>query len=411
MSVGPSDRRAVHLLRRFAPLLEKGTTMSDNDKAGQRSPSPLPVQQLLRSMKGLGASDLHLKAGMPPVYRVEGRLRPANQSPLTGDEITGLLTPIIPSGRRQVYDERGDLDFSTNLPDGDRFRVNIFRSGNRMCAAIRRVNSKIPTYEELHLPPIYRELIERTTEGIILVSGVTGCGKSTTLASIIEHINSSRRAHIVTIEDPVEFLFHPKKAIVSQREIGIDIPSYQEGMKFVVRQDPDVIFIGEMRDKETMTAALQAAETGHLVFASLHSADTMQAFARILEFFPRNEHPFIRSGLANSLQAICAQRLLPGSRDDIPMIPATEVLISTPTCRELIRKGQDQDLPALISSSEKEGMHSFTASLARLVQEEFVFLDTALKHAPNPEALKSIMRGITSQTQTMVTRIRGTGGS
>jgi twitching motility protein PilT len=362
-------------------------------------------------MKGLGASDLHLKAGMPPVYRVEGRLRPANQSPLTGDEIAGLLTPIIPSGRRQIYEECGDLDFSTELPDGDRFRVNIFRSGNLMCAAVRRVNSEIPTFEELHLPPIYHDLIERTTEGIILISGVTGCGKSTTMAAIIEHINSSRRVHVVTIEDPVEYLFRPKKAIISQREIGLDIPGYDEGLKFIVRQDPDVIFIGEMRDQDTMTAALQAAETGHLVFASLHSADTMQAFTRILEFFPRSEHPFVRSSLANSLRAICAQRLLPGCRDDIALVPVTEVLINTPTCRELIRKGQDQDIPALISSSEKEGMHLFTTSLARLVQEEFVFLDTALKHAPNPEALKSIMRGITSQTQSMVTRIRGTGGS
>jgi twitching motility protein PilT len=362
-------------------------------------------------MKGLGASDLHLKAGMPPVYRVERRLRPANQSPLTGDEVTELLTPIIPSGRRQTYEERGDLDFSTDLPDGDRFRVNIFRCGNRMCAAVRRVNSEIPTYEELHLPPIYRQLVERASEGLILVTGVTGSGKSTTLATSIENINQTRRVHVVTIEDPVEFLFRPKKAIVSQREIGIDIPDNDEALRFIVRQDPDVILIGEMRDKDTMTAALQAAETGHLVFASLHSADTMQAFTRILEFFPSNEHSFVRSALANSLQAICAQRLLPGCRDDIPLIPATEVLINTPTCRDLIRKGQDEGIPALISSSEKEGMHSFTASLARLVQEEFVFLDTALKYAPNPEALKSIMRGITSQTQTMVTRIRGSGGS
>ncbi|MFH1418225.1 MAG: PilT/PilU family type 4a pilus ATPase [Planctomycetota bacterium] len=365
---------------------------------------PVDIQKLLAGMKKLGASDLHLKAGLPPYYRVGGSLRSINVPAMSGEDIDACMSTIIPPGRRAVFDEVGDLDFSTELPDGDRFRVNIFKCGDKMNSAIRRVNSEIPTYEELHLPPIYRELIDRTREGIIIVCGVTGCGKSTTLATMLQQINQTRRCNIITIEDPVEFLFKPVKSIVSQREIGIDIPSYSEGLKFVVRQDPDVIFIGEMRDNFTMMAALQAAETGHLVFGSLHTADTMQAFTRILEFFPRTEHDFIRSSLANSLRAICAQRLLPGCRDDVPMVPATEVLLNNSTCRELIRKAQDQDLPALIEGSSKEGMHSFTASLARLVQEERIFRDDAMKFAPNAEALASHLRGIKTQAQTMVQR-------
>jgi len=257
------------------------------------------IQQLLGEMKKHKASDLHIKAGQPPFYRVGGHLRSLNLPPIVGDDTEKLLVSIIPVTRRKQYDDHGDLDFATDLADGERFRVNIFRAAGKMNAAIRRVNSEIPTYEQLHLPAIYGQLIDKTNEGLIIVSGITGSGKSTTLAAMIEHINATRGDNIVTIEDPVEYLIRPKKSIVSQREIGIDIPTYGEGLKYVVRQDPDTIFIGEMRDKFTMTAALQAAETGHLVFGSLHTADAMQAFARILEFFPHSEHEFIRGSLSN----------------------------------------------------------------------------------------------------------------
>lgn len=366
----------------------------------------LTIQQLLGAMKTHGASDLHLKSGLPPTYRVGGHLRTVNMPSLSGDDIARIMEPIIPPARRDFYEQYGDLDFATELADGDRFRVNIFRAGARMNAAIRRVNSTIPSFEALHLPPIYRKLIDNTNEGIIIVCGITGSGKSTTLASMIEHINETRHENIVTIEDPVEYLFRPKKCIISQREIGIDIPDYAEGLKYVVRQDPDTLFIGEMRDKFTMTAALQAAETGHLVFGSLHSADTTQAFARILEFFPRTEHEFVRGSLANSLRAICAQRLLPGAHEDKPLVPATEVLINNPTCKDLIRKEQDEDIPSLIASSEKDGMHSFTSSLAHLVEQDMVFMDVAMQHAPNAEALSSRLRGINTQAGTMVQRSR-----
>lgn len=369
--------------------------------------SETTIQNLLANMKGMNASDLHLKAGLRPFYRIGGHLRALNLPELSGEEIDRIMSPVIPPTRRAFYDEHGDLDFATNLPDGERFRVNIFRAGNSMNSAIRRVNSTIPSYAQLHLPPIYSQLIDKTNEGLIIVSGITGSGKSTTLAAMIEQINETRHENIVTIEDPVEYLIRPKKAIISQREIGIDIPTYGDGLKYVVRQDPDVIFVGEMRDKFTMTAALQAAETGHLVFGSLHTADAMQAFARILEFFPSVEHEFIRGSLSNSLRAICAQRLLPGCDPAFPLVPATEVMLNTPTCKDLIRKAMDDDMPELIASSEGEGMHSFTASLARLVNDELVFRDTAMQFAPNADALASQLRGIKTTAQSMIHRVRG----
>ena len=367
----------------------------------------MSIQNLLSNMKVHEASDLHLKAGMPPTYRVGGHLRVLDLPVMSGDDIDACMTPIIPPKRREFYEEFGDLDFATELADGDRFRVNIFRAGSKMNSAIRRVKGEIASYKDLYLPEIYEKLIDKTHEGLIIVSGVTGSGKSTTLAAMIEQINETRKENIVTIEDPIEYLFRPVKSIVSQREIGIDIPDYGEGLKYIVRQDPDVIFIGEMRDKFTMSAALQAAETGHLVFGSLHTADCMQAFARILEFFPRDEHEFIRASLANSLRGILAQRLMPGCTEKAPLVPATEVLLNTPTCRDVIRKEQDEDIPELINSSVEEGMHSFTMSLGDLVNDELVFRDVAMKYAPNPDALASQLRGIKTTSQSMIHRVRG----
>jgi len=213
----------------------------------------------------------------------------------------------------------------------------------------------------------------------------------------------------VTVEDPVEYMIHPKMSIVSQREIGTDVPTYAEALKYVVRQDPDVIFIGELRDHDTVLAAIQAAETGHLVFGSLHTADTMQCFGRIVEFFPQHEHGFIRSALANSLRAVCAQRLLPANKETAgtPVVPATEVLLSNGSVREKIRDAEDGDLPAIINSSRSDGMRSFTDSLAELVEKEYVPLHTAMEYAPNREALSSKLKGVEVRAQTLVGKIKG----
>lgn len=376
------------------------------------SEMPKSIVPLLEKMAEIQASDLHLKTGVPPVYRVGGDLRKTALPPITINSriIENLMDPIIPVRRKPIFEEKGGLDFAYNLPSGDRFRINILRSCDQMHAAIRRVKGVIPSFEELHLPHIYRKLSEEAIEGLIIVCGVTGCGKSTTQAAMIDHINELQPVNIISIEDPIEYSFHPKKAIISQREIGLDVHAFSDALRGAVRQDPDVIFIGEMRDRETLLAALQAAETGHLVFCTLHTADTMQALGRILEFFPPDQHAFIRSSLANSLKAICAQRLIPAMDPKISRVPATEVLLGESIVKEKIREGEDTDLPEIIAGSREAGMRSFTSSLAELIDEGLVYTDVAMENAPNREALKSQLSGIKSSAQTLVHRVKRGGG-
>lgn len=371
------------------------------------------IHRLLGAMRKLEASDLHLKVGVPPTYRINGLLRTIAAEPLSEEEADHLLDPIVPESLRQRFEASGNLDFATHLKDGDRFRVNMFRAGGHTHAAIRRVKSEIPSYANLHLPAIYSDLVDRTMEGLVLVVGVTGSGKSSTLAAMIEHINATRAENIITIEDPVEYRFVPKKSIVSQRELGIDVADYPSALRYIVREDPDVVFIGEMRDHDTVLAAVQAAETGHLVFGSMHTADTMQAFSRILEFFPSSEHGFIRHALSNTLRAVCAQRLLPAlpgfeGTGTAGVVPACEILIGTPTVREKIRQGEDASLPSIVSHCE-EGMQDFTSALARLVKKEWVSIQTAMDYAPNRDALDSMLKGVEVKAQTLVNRIRVAG--
>ncbi|MCZ6850854.1 MAG: PilT/PilU family type 4a pilus ATPase [Planctomycetota bacterium] len=366
----------------------------------------LTIHRLLEKMKEVDASDLHIKIGSPPVLRIASALHRIEAPDLNGDDTRQLLTPIIPPHLKQQFEQAGGVDFSHTESADARFRCSIFHAGGGVHAAIRRVNPVIPSFDELHLPSIYREVADTTHEGLVVICGVTGCGKSTTLAAMIDHINETRHCNIITIEDPVEYLFRPNQSFISQREIGIDVADFPLALRSAVRQDPDVIMIGEMRDRETMMAGLQSAETGHTVFVTLHTADTMQSFARILEFFPSSEHKFIRSSLANGLGAIMAQRLLPSVRDDVARVPATEVLLNSPIVQEKIREAQDEDMPAIIHSSEGEGMHDFTSSLARLVDEEWVDLRTAERYAPNREALISKVRGIEVAADKLIQRVK-----
>lgn len=377
------------------------------------STMPHSIVPLLEKMRELQASDLHLKTGIPPVYRVGGELRRTALPVIEVNSrlIEKLMDPIIPPARKHVYDENGGLDFAYNLPNGDRFRINILRSCDQMHAAIRRVKGVIPGFDELHLPPIYRKLSDTAGEGIIIVCGVTGCGKSTTQAAMIDHINETQALNIVSIEDPIEYTFAPKKSIVSQREIGLDVNAFADALRSAVRQDPDVIFIGELRDRETLLAALQAAETGHLVFCTLHTADTMQALSRMLEFFPPDQHTFIRSSLSNGLKAIMAQRLLPSIDPNISRVPACEVLLGEGIVKEKIREAADTDLPEIIAGAKHSGMCNFTMSLADLVEQGLVFTDVAMEYAPNREALKGMMQGIKTSAQTLVHRVKRAGTS
>jgi len=366
----------------------------------------LTIQRLLLKMKEVEASDLHIKVHCRPILRIGGELHEVDAPELNPDDTAQLLDKIIPDHLRDTLREKGGIDFSHVTGVNERFRCSLFHAGNGLHAAIRRVNPQIPSFEELHLPPIYRKLADETNEGLIVVCGVTGCGKSTTLAAMIDHINEISARNIITIEDPVEYAIQSKKSFISQREVGLDVSDFPTALRSAVRQDPDVIMIGELRDRVTMLSGIQAAETGHLVFCTLHTADTMQSFARILEFFPQSEHAFLRSALAAGLRGVLAQRLLPAVKPGTKVVPATEVLLNTPIVGEKIRDGEDDDLPAVMHGSEHEGMHDFTSSIAALVEKDWVTMKVAERFAPNREALRSKVRGIAMQAQTLVQRVK-----
>jgi twitching motility protein PilT len=313
-----------------------------------------------------------------------------------------MLMALVPDDLAMALEDNGGVDFSHRDAHEQRYRCSVFQSGGALHAAIRRVQPEIPDFNELHLPPVYHDVTDRAHEGLVIVCGVTGSGKSSTLAAMVDHINHQRHCNIITIEDPVEFVFAPAKSYVSQREIGIDVPDFPTALRSAVRQDPDILMIGELRDRETMLAGIQAAETGHLVFCTLHTADTTQAFARILEFFPTTDHAFIRSSLAVGLKAIMAQRLLPCVREDVQRVPATEVLLSTPTVVDCIREGHEEDLHAVLSSNKESGMHDFTTSLAHLVETDYLDLKVAEQYAPSREALRSRVQGIEVRADLLV---------
>lgn len=352
------------------------------------------MQKLLSFVSREKASDLHLKTGYPPYVRIGGRLRKV-QLPAVPDSsyINKMVLPLVPQGRLNEFDQTGALDFSTQIESGDRFRINIYKSRGDTTVAMRRVQSEIADFDDLNLPAIYQRVIAEATEGLVLICGVTGSGKSSTMAAMVDWIKDHRDLHIITIEDPIEFHFTGGRSIISQREIGIDARSFPDALRSVVRQDPDCILIGEMRDRETVLAAIQAAETGHLVLGSLHCADVPLAFSRILEFFDRSEHAFIRSSLANSLRAIMCQRLVPGVEEGT-RYPATEVLVANSVVKRKILEEQDEDLHGVLHSYREDGMRDYTYSLVELVENDKILRDIAMDYAPNREALRSMLKGI-----------------
>jgi twitching motility protein PilT len=370
-----------------------------------RLPPEAEMKRLLSFVSKHEASDLHLKVGYAPYVRIGGHLRKLELPPVPDTAcIHGMVRPLMPEKRWNEFEARGSLDFSYAEPDGDRFRINIYRSKGDIHVAVRRVQSKIADFNALNLPDIYCKMISQTLEGLILVCGVTGSGKSSTLAAMIEHVNLNRGLHIITIEDPIEFEFRGKKSIISQREIGLDVANFPDALRVVVRQDPDAILIGEMRDRETMLAAIQSAETGHLVLGSLHCADTQLSFARILEFFDRSEHSFIRSSLANSLRAIMCQRLLPGVKEGV-RYPATEVLLANSIVKQKIIREEDEDLSAILHQCREEGMRDYTYSLCELVNEDRILRTVAMDYAPSREALSSALKGIESSSASILSKI------
>jgi twitching motility protein PilT len=342
---------------------------------------------LLTDTRAAGASDLHLKPGIPPTIRVDGDLRPLPQPALTVADVDAYLDALIPDRLRVEFKEHREADFAYGLRDGSRFRVNAFQQRGNATIALRALVPPTGDFASLGLPPVLTRLAGER-RGLILVTGPTGSGKSTTLAALTDWINSNRRVNIITVEDPVEFVHRDKVAMVSQREVGVDTGSFGEAMRRVLRQDPDVILIGEMRDVETIDAALKAAETGHLVLSSLHTLDASETINRIIDFFPTEHQHQIRMLLAGSLKAILSQRLIPAANGK-GRVPAVEVLINTDRVAERIADAAlTHEIPDVIAEGSYYGMETFDQAILRLAGNGSIAFDEALRNATNPADLK-----------------------
>jgi twitching motility protein PilT len=343
----------------------------------------MDLDTLLRRAVELGASDVHLKLGQPPVIRIDGDLEPLPEWPPLGEsDLEAALFAVtgLSPRRREAFEETGDLDIAYSHPELPRFRVNGFRQRGAISIALRVIPSEIPTFDQLGLPVGVKRLAGEH-RGLVLVTGPTGSGKTTTLATMLDHINRSRRQHIVTIEDPIEILHPDRGCIVNQREVGLDTASFSQALRRVLRQDPDIILIGELRDTETAHTALQAAESGHLVFSTLHTLDSSETLGRMIEFFPPEKQQQIRSILAGTLKGIVSQRLLP--RIDGGRIPAVEVMVANARIQDLIRENRPDEIEDAIDSGEFYEMQTFSQSLIALVLDELVDRETAANAATN----------------------------
>jgi twitching motility protein PilT len=360
-----------------------------DDDALAREPE---VNKLFRMVMKHEASDLHLKVGQPPMMRIRGDIVRTDMRPLAQDDMERLLLPHLRPAHRKILEEEGGVDFSYVIgQDEARFRVSLFRQRGRLSLVSRRVNSIIPTFENLGLPPSIESLCH-FNEGLVILAGVTGSGKSTTIAAMLDYINYREPLHILTIEDPIEFTFQDRKAYVNQREIGLDTRDWHKALKDAVRQDPDVILVGELRDIETFEAAIHSAETGHLVFGTIHASSAPTTINRILDLFPPDKHTAIRQALANNLKAIVAQKLIKGTKK--PRVPTNEIMIANPIIRKLISEARDNQIGDVIRACYQEGMVDFTENLRQLVERGDVDKATALEFAPDAEKLKMALKGI-----------------
>ena len=351
----------------------------------------IPMEDLLRLVIDEGASDLHLSVGAPPAVRLNGRLLKLEVRPLTAEDTETLARAITSEGNLQRVNETGSVDFGFSFRDADRFRVSVYRERGNLALALRLVPRKMMSLEEIGMPPAVRQLLD-SPRGLILVTGPTGSGKTTSLASMIEVINVTTDHHIITIEDPIEYYHRHQRGIVNQRELGVDVPSFAEGLRRALRQDPDVILVGEMRDLETMETAITAAETGHLVFSTLHTTGAARTVDRIIDAFPSTQQEQIRVQLSTNLKAVLSQLLLP--RIDKPgRIAAFELMINTPSIAALIRDNKTFRIANDILTGSKYGMISLDASLAHLYLEGYISYEQVMTKAQDPQAAIQIIAG------------------
>lgn len=380
----------------------------------------MQIHDLLRETVEAQASDLHLTVGLKPTIRVWGRLQPLeHHDVLTPEDTQELVYSMLNAFQKQKFEKNWELDLSYGVAGLGRFRVNVYRQRGSIGAALRVIPSAIPTIEELNLPSILKDLT-RKQRGLVLVTGPTGNGKSTALAAMIDFINTERSCHIVTVEDPIEYLYEHKKSIINQRELGFDTQSFPNALRAVLREDPNVVLIGEMRDLETISAALTIAETGHLVFATLHTSTAAQSIDRIIDVFPPHQQPQVRTQLASVIEAVISLQLVPNERflvraraasgtrraagtatatvnrvlslEEVGRVPAVEIMIATPAIRNLIRESKTHQIESAIQTGGQYGMQTMDSALADLHRRGLISAETALARAIHPEEMKKLLR-------------------
>ena len=365
---------------------------------GDGRPKEPALNKYFKATIKMKVSDLHLKAGAPARVRVKGDLRPLTGGPMTAEQIREGIFELLTQKQRDYYEEHGACDFAYDVGvagDADRFRVNAFQQRGKMSVAARRVSRDVKNFEDLFLPESMASISE-FNQGLVLLAGITGSGKSTTIAAMINYINRRDPVHIVTIEDPIEYLFTDDKACINQREIGIDVEDFHAALKYLMREDPDVVLIGEMRDVETFQAGLHAAETGHLVFGTIHASSASQTISRLLDLFPEGSRRLVRQTLEFNLRAIICQKLIPSVRPDVPIMPTVEIMISNPSVRKLIREERDNEIIDVIRASYDDGMVDFTEHLRQMVERGDIDHATAYESAPNADELRMALKGIKS---------------
>jgi twitching motility protein PilT len=359
------------------------------------------IDRLFEALVKFAGSDLHLKVGQPPIIRVKGLLQPLKTPRIDDEQMRRLCLPMLDERRQRILETEGGCDFAhITTVDGVpwRFRVNLLTQQGSLGLVARRVNNSIPDFEGLHLPPAIERLCQ-LDQGLVLLAGVTGSGKSTSIAAMLNYINRNYRKHILTLEDPIEFVFTEDKCLINQREIGQDVKDFAIGMKHAVREDPDIILVGEMRDEETFMTAIHAAETGHLVFGTIHAASASTTIGRILDLFPEEMHGALRSAIANNMKGIVGQKLIrsegPRAKElGLSRVPVVEIMFFDVMVRKLILEGDDSQLSDHIRKSHRDGMQDFTMSLKSLIDQDLVERKDALEIAPNREALMMALKGI-----------------